>query len=150
MIYAKYGILVHTTYCFLNTRISVDSRTGFSIIGGYWLRRHFHVVCFLEFSAILDLYMGGCQEHYASINHWASAHQVTPKIINSLINSLNYLLLTHSQDYLSLRHSKNNLSLTNSQNHLSLTNSKNHLSLTHTQDHLSLRRWKNNLSPTNS
>ena len=34
---------------------------GFSVIGGYWSRRHFHAVCFSEFSAMLDLYMGGCQ-----------------------------------------------------------------------------------------
>ena len=36
-------------------------KSGFSIIGGYWSRRHLHAVCFSEFSAMLDLYMGGCQ-----------------------------------------------------------------------------------------
>ena len=34
-------------------------KKGFSIIGGYWSRRHFHAVCFSGFSAMLDLYMGG-------------------------------------------------------------------------------------------
>ena len=33
---------------------------GFSIIGGYGSRQHFHAVCFTGFSAMLDLYMGGC------------------------------------------------------------------------------------------
>ena len=34
---------------------------GFSIIRGYWSRRHFNAVCFPGFSAMLDVYMGGCQ-----------------------------------------------------------------------------------------
>ena len=33
---------------------------GFSIIGGYWSRRHLHAGCFSGISAMLDLYMGGC------------------------------------------------------------------------------------------
>ena len=39
----------------------IEKIRGFSIIGGYWPRRHFHAVCFSGFSAMLDLYMGGCQ-----------------------------------------------------------------------------------------
>ena len=35
---------------------------GFSIVGGYWSRRHIHEVCFSGFSAMLDLSMGGCSE----------------------------------------------------------------------------------------
>ena len=31
----------------------------FSLIGGYWSRRHIHAVYFSGFSAMLDLYMGG-------------------------------------------------------------------------------------------
>ena len=39
---------------------------GFSIIGGYWWRRHFHAVCVSGFSALLDLYVGGCQAALSS------------------------------------------------------------------------------------
>ena len=37
--------------------VGFDICLGFSIIGGYWSRRHFHAVCFLEFWAMLDLYI---------------------------------------------------------------------------------------------
>ena len=39
----------------------VRRQDGFSIIGWYWSGRHIHAVCFSGFSAMLDLYMGGCQ-----------------------------------------------------------------------------------------
>ena len=34
---------------------------GFSIVEGYWSRRHIHAVCFSGFAAMSNLSMGGCQ-----------------------------------------------------------------------------------------
>ena len=60
----KIGATPYLPKCSLNfltlprAELRSNRKQGFSIIGGYWSRRH---ICFSEFSAMLDLYMGGCQ-----------------------------------------------------------------------------------------